>query len=210
MDGRAPARYRPLPPVTAHYRPDPQHVQRTVTRANRPHQHLRRRAALARGPHQRVAREHRVHGEGADAEHVVTAHEQGRPMHRLARRPQPLRQTAHGVPHLHVRALPMAGQMAGSMQWVGQIQSANETYRVRSGPVRSYGVPGSPGTGATSIARPGHRSRARATRSEEHTSELQSLITISYAVFCLKKKKKKSEIRRTPTTSFPPSSTCRR
>src|SRR6187455_3875904 len=27
-------------------------------------------------------------------------------------------------------------------------------------------------------------------RSEEHTSELQSLITISYAVFCLKKKKK--------------------
>src|SRR3546814_5771506 len=28
------------------------------------------------------------------------------------------------------------------------------------------------------------------TRSEEHTSELQSLIRISYAVFCLKKKKK--------------------
>src|SRR6058998_2801983 len=27
-------------------------------------------------------------------------------------------------------------------------------------------------------------------QSEEHTSELQSLITISYAVFCLKKKKK--------------------
>src|SRR3546814_4178827 len=29
------------------------------------------------------------------------------------------------------------------------------------------------------------------TRSEEHTSELQSLMRISYAVFCLKKKKKK-------------------
>src|SRR3546814_10822763 len=28
-----------------------------------------------------------------------------------------------------------------------------------------------------------------ATRSEEHTSELQSLMRISYAVFCLKKKK---------------------
>src|SRR3546814_5850081 len=28
-------------------------------------------------------------------------------------------------------------------------------------------------------------------RSEEHTSELQSLMRISYAVFCLKKKKKK-------------------
>src|SRR3546814_1567107 len=30
----------------------------------------------------------------------------------------------------------------------------------------------------------------RAFRSEEHTSELQSLMRISYAVFCLKKKKK--------------------
>src|SRR3546814_994920 len=31
---------------------------------------------------------------------------------------------------------------------------------------------------------------ARADRSEEHTSELQSLMRISYAGFCLKKKKK--------------------
>src|SRR3546814_5457980 len=31
-----------------------------------------------------------------------------------------------------------------------------------------------------------------AKRSEEHTSELQSLMRISYAVFCLKKKKKKT------------------
>src|SRR3546814_7706262 len=30
-------------------------------------------------------------------------------------------------------------------------------------------------------------------RSEEHTSELQSLMRISYAVFCLKKKNKKKE-----------------
>src|SRR3546814_3164902 len=30
------------------------------------------------------------------------------------------------------------------------------------------------------------------TRSEEHTSELQSLMRISYAVFCLKKKKKQA------------------
>src|SRR3546814_3368504 len=33
--------------------------------------------------------------------------------------------------------------------------------------------------------------KARAARSEEHTSELQSLMRISYAVFCLKKKKTK-------------------
>src|SRR3546814_2976491 len=31
-------------------------------------------------------------------------------------------------------------------------------------------------------------------RSEEHTSELQSLMRISYAVFCLKKKNKKDNI----------------
>src|SRR3546814_3988539 len=34
-------------------------------------------------------------------------------------------------------------------------------------------------------------------RSEEHTSELQSLMRISYAVFCLKKKKKTHTLRRT-------------
>src|SRR3546814_4814807 len=38
---------------------------------------------------------------------------------------------------------------------------------------------------------------ARNPRSEEHTSELQSLMRISYAVFCLKKKNKK---RTTPIT----------
>src|SRR3546814_6061418 len=32
-----------------------------------------------------------------------------------------------------------------------------------------------------------------ALRSEEHTSELQSLMRISYAVFCLKKKKKNKD-----------------
>src|SRR3546814_9765729 len=34
-------------------------------------------------------------------------------------------------------------------------------------------------------------------RSEEHTSELQSLMRISYAVFCLKKKKKKRHTNKT-------------
>src|SRR3546814_7655868 len=39
-----------------------------------------------------------------------------------------------------------------------------------------------------------HRLDAVIARSEEHTSELRSLMRISYAVFCLKKKK--------PNTSF--------
>src|SRR3546814_10624302 len=37
-------------------------------------------------------------------------------------------------------------------------------------------------------------------RSEEHTSELQSLMRISYAVFCLKKKKKMKHISNDPRT----------
>src|SRR3546814_3694604 len=37
-------------------------------------------------------------------------------------------------------------------------------------------------------------------RSEEHTSELQSLMRISYAVFCLKKKNKHTEIKNTTDT----------
>src|SRR3546814_2744454 len=36
--------------------------------------------------------------------------------------------------------------------------------------------------------------KAMLDRSEEHTSELQSLMRISYAVFCLKKKKNKPSI----------------
>src|SRR3546814_4625103 len=49
------------------------------------------------------------------------------------------------------------------------------------GPVRA--MPGSP---CASDCHAGDR--AIETRSEEHTSELQSLMRISYAVFCLKKK----------------------
>src|SRR3546814_5143878 len=40
-----------------------------------------------------------------------------------------------------------------------------------------------------SASPPGRRRRSVPARSEEHTSELQSLMRISYAVFCLKKKK---------------------
>src|SRR3546814_6805454 len=42
-------------------------------------------------------------------------------------------------------------------------------------------------------ARGDERLPARDPRSEEHTSELQSLMRISYAVFCLKKKKNTSQ-----------------
>src|SRR3546814_3462806 len=56
----------------------------------------------------------------------------------------------------------------------------------------------SPGTVDAGQAEDVHR-QAVAVRSEEHTSELQSLMRISYAVFCLKKKKKQQ-----PTTTITP------
>src|SRR3546814_7251458 len=57
----------------------------------------------------------------------------------------------------------------------------------------------SAGSGRMPIERtspPAQKARSlalRISRSEEHTSELQSLMRISYAVFCLKKKNKKEQ-----------------
>src|SRR3546814_15086353 len=50
-------------------------------------------------------------------------------------------------------------------------------------------------TGAAAFERAHHQHRLQVARSEEHTSELQSLMRISYAVLCLKTK--------TRTTSRP-------
>src|SRR3546814_2297092 len=55
----------------------------------------------------------------------------------------------------------------------------------QAGRIRSHRHPGAAAQ-LLPRRRPGHRPH----RSEEHTSELQSLMRISYAVFCLKKKKK--------------------
>src|SRR3546814_4310930 len=67
---------------------------------------------------------------------------------------------------------------------------------------RFFTVPGSPEQNQGDPA----MERAAATwsgkywkRSEEHTSELQSLMRISYAVFCLKKKNKKKNKKRQVT-----------
>src|SRR3546814_10914471 len=60
----------------------------------------------------------------------------------------------------------------------------------KSAPSRAPPPPPSPARHTRGqCRRSGHRRRPRP-RSEEHTSELQSLMRISYAVFCLKKKKK--------------------
>src|SRR3546814_3693306 len=55
-------------------------------------------------------------------------------------------------------------------------------------------------SGIGGIGMRGSPSSGSGVRSEEHTSELQSLMRISYAVFCLKKKKNKNY---NTTTSHP-------
>src|SRR3546814_16136688 len=57
--------------------------------------------------------------------------------------------------------------------------SAGRPYRASIGTTTSA---------ATALYQPGCTARTPAPRSEEHTSELQSLMRISYADFCLKKK----------------------
>src|SRR3546814_3879371 len=47
--------------------------------------------------------------------------------------------------------------------------------------------------GPDGCTRCGCPAASRSARSEEHTSELQSLMRISYAVFCLKKKKNRDK-----------------
>src|SRR3546814_2615345 len=68
-----------------------------------------------------------------------------------------------------------------------------DRYRPRAGrsPAAAPARRSRPRSGCTSFPAPG-----LSRRSEEHTSELQSLMRISYAVFCLKKKK---HIRHTKT-----------
>src|SRR3546814_5000632 len=67
---------------------------------------------------------------------------------------------------------------------------------------RSYGKGGfDPNISST---RANCASAGASTRSEEHTSELQSLMRISYAVFCLKKKKKTPNTYSTRRYAHPP------
>src|SRR3546814_8631535 len=53
------------------------------------------------------------------------------------------------------------------------------------------------GHGSSSLHAGRHSASPDDARSEEHTSELQSLMRISYAVFCLKKKNKNKTMRHT-------------
>src|SRR3546814_7961781 len=76
----------------------------------------------------------------------------------------------------------------------GRVVSARRTVRVKRRNSLAVGV-----DELRNVVLMNHRI-IRRDRSEEHTSELQSLMRISYAVFCLKKKKKKKTKNSTTTT----------
>src|SRR3546814_4505994 len=77
------------------------------------------------------------------------------------------------------------------------IQHKSDADRKRGGRSRAGGIrrawqrrcaPGFPAPAGPAPAEPAQLPGPAGPRSEEHTSELQSLMRISYAVFCLKKK----------------------
>src|SRR3546814_8223582 len=77
--------------------------------------------------------------------------------------------------------------------WAHSAGIHDRCYRVDS-PRPRRGPGAKCGKAGPSPSRRGHAQYQSANRSEEHTSELQSLMRISYAVFCLKKKNKNNTI----------------
>src|SRR3546814_2243130 len=109
---------------------------------------------------------------------VVGGHGRSRVTHKGQETPRvPLHHASHGPPPPkgEDRQLPTP-KTAPRRPQPPSLQPSAATSRWRSATSASTGMP---------LARAG----APASRSEEHTSELQSLMRISYAVFCLKKKK---------------------
>src|SRR3546814_7298599 len=92
-----------------------------------------------------------------------------------------------------VTTLKKDGRFVGSaIEQAARAKAACEAARLYSYNIidqRVRGVTASPEASAARVA-PVMAERAVGERSEEHTSELQSLMSSSYAVFCLKKKKK--------------------
>src|SRR3546814_6533520 len=78
---------------------------------------------------------------------------------------------------------------AGDAHLIGH-RRAHRARGRHGAPQTPAAAPASTGPPTARRGRLGRDPAADARRSEEHTSELQSLMRISYAVFCLKKKKK--------------------
>src|SRR3546814_7454890 len=96
------------------------------------------------------------------------------------------------------RARPDPGRRAASSIRAQRLADAEAMGQDRC--PRRAGRRQAPPVGRRAVVHDGGGRGARRRRSEEHTSELQSLMRISYAVFCLKKKTTKT-YKHTMTTS---------
>src|SRR3546814_7143531 len=89
---------------------------------------------------------------------------------------------SYGVPgRFSVFPLWWGGSIWRAMKKKGRVRSGGQAIVVRATTRIT--------TGRIVARATGGQARIDGRRSEEHTSELQSLMRISYAVFCLKKKK---------------------
>src|SRR3546814_2264232 len=91
----------------------------------------------------------------------------------------PLKPSRSGFPPTSVATLGPAAALSSSLGWL-----AEAALGAALRPRKASSAGGSLRAAGYRII---GRSTKRETRSEEHTSELQSLMRISYAVFCLKK-----------------------
>src|SRR3546814_3828257 len=88
-------------------------------------------------------------------------------------------------------ALPICSWLISASRRVASLSAARTSIPIApwagAGSITSTGT-GDPTSSCPSRCSPAAASNVASARSEEHTSELQSLMRISYAVFCLKKK----------------------
>src|SRR3546814_7197139 len=81
------------------------------------------------------------------------------------------------------------GHIDNHVMWSGGSNAADDaTYPGRVAYIQDRALEAMDRWLAAIVADRSNRRQAEKVRSEEHTSELQSLMRISYAVFCLKKK----------------------
>src|SRR3546814_7012412 len=107
--------------------------------------------------------------------------------HKVVRTAKWLRPTLAGVVGVAMLAWPvMGGHDFSFVLAKDRVAIASERLKIAQAVYRGEDRRGQPFVISAGSA-------VQQTRSEEHTSELQSLMRISYAVFCLKKKKKNKE-----------------
>src|SRR3546814_10754846 len=88
------------------------------------------------------------------------------------------------ISEIRLKVVVLPAPLGPMSAWIRPLATARSTSCTARMPPKRFSTPATSSTGPWG---------AGGRRSEEHTSELQSLMRISYAVFCLKKKKTTDE-----------------